>query len=106
MSEASKAVNVPSFSGKNEEYEMFWTRFQAYASLKGFEAYIDPNTVNSQLPVKYDVFDTDDAVKKIEEDAVNRNQQAVVAFTLAFKSQALMNIVNQGKTTNYPNGLA
>ena len=57
MSESSKSVSVPSFNGKNEEYEMFWIRFQAYASLKGFEVSIDPEQMDVELPVKYNEFD-------------------------------------------------
>ena len=40
MSE-SKSVNVPSFSGKDEDYELFWPRFEAYANMKGFAEAID-----------------------------------------------------------------
>ena len=106
MSESSKSVSVPSFNGKNEEYEMFWIRFQAYASLKGFEVSIDPEQMDVELPVKYNVFDTDADIMKIEKEAIKRNSQAVAAFTLAFKTPALMNLINEGKTADYPNGLA
>ena len=106
MSELSKTVNVPSFSGENSEFDMFWTRFQAYASLKGFEDSVNPDQMDVELPAKYNVFDTDADKEKKEKLAVKKNSTAVAAYTLAFKTPALMNIVNEGKTADYPNGLA
>ena len=106
MSESNKTVNVPLFNGESKEFEMFWTRFQAYASLKGFEESIDPDNVDAELPAVYNVFDSNADKEKIEKMAVKRNKTAVAAYTLAFKTPALMNIVNEGKTAAYPNGLA
>ena len=106
MSESSKTVNVPLFNGESKEFEMFWTRFQAYACMKGFENSINPDQIDVEFPAKYDVFDADADKKKNKKEAIKRNNTAVAAYTLAFKTAALMNIVNEGKTADYPNGLA
>ena len=106
MSENNKNVSVPSFNGKNEEYEMFWMRFTAYTGLRGFAESVDPEIQDPELPVKHNEFDADVDTAKTQREAVKRNAQAVAALTLGFKTPALMNVVNEGKTTEYPGGLA
>ena len=106
MSEVSKSVTVPTFSGKSEDFELFWPRLEAYANMKGFSESIDPENMDPELPAVHDVFSTDVDVAKVEKAAVQRNKTAVATFTLAFKTVALMNIVNEAKTNEYPKGLA
>ena len=105
MSE-SKSVNVPSFSGKDEDYELFWPRFEAYANMKGFAEAIDWENVDPNLPTSEKVLSVDDDTKKKEEEAIKKNKTAMEAFTLAFKTKACMNMINEDKTVEYPKGLA
>ena len=103
---SSKAVTVPTFSGKSEDFELYWPRIEAYASMKGFAESIDAKKTDPDLPVRHDAFDADPTVAKKQKEAVERNKIAVAAFTLSFKTAALMNIVNDSKTAEYPKGLA
>ena len=34
MSNSDKSVSVPTFSGKEEDFELFWPRFEAYLEYK------------------------------------------------------------------------
>ena len=106
MSEAAKSVNVPTFSGKEEDYELFWPRFEAYADMKGFAEAIDWENPDPDLPSKHNVFDADQDVKKRQEAAVKRNKTAIAAFTLAFQTKASLNMINEAKSPDYPRGLA
>ena len=64
MSETSKSVSVSTFSGKEEDFELFWSRFEAYANMKGFAEALDWTTVNPDLPVNKETLSTDDDTKK------------------------------------------
>ena len=106
MSETSKSVNVPTFSGKEEDFELFWPRFEAYANMKGFAEALDWTTVDPDLPANEKTLSNDNDTKKKQEDALKRNRTAIAAFTLAFKTKACMNMINEAKTADYPKGLA
>ena len=77
MSEATKSVSVPTFSGKEEDYELFWPRFEAYADMKGFAEAIDWENPDPDLPSKHNVFDTDADVNRRQEAAIKRNKTDV-----------------------------
>ena len=106
MSDAAKSVSVPTFSGREEDYELFWPRFEAYADMKGFAEALDWENPDPDLPVKHDELDSDPDVRKLEEAAIKRNKTAIAAFTLAFQTKASLNMINEAKSVNYPRGLA
>ena len=105
MSE-SKSVNVPTFSGKEEDYELFWPRFEAYANMKGFGEALDYKSPDPDLPKKEKELSADASIKKKQQEAVKRNKTAIAAFTLAFKTKADMNLINEAKSDEWPKGLA
>ena len=45
----SKSVTVPTFSGKSEDFKLFWPRMEAYASMKRFSESIDPENNDPSL---------------------------------------------------------
>ena len=102
----TKSVSVPTFSGKEEDYELFWPRFVAYADMKGFAEAIEWENPDPDLPNKHDVLDSDPDVKKKQEAAIKRNKTAMAAFILAFQTKASLNMINEAKSSNYPRGLA
>ena len=106
MSEPSKSVSMPTFSRKEEDYELFWPRFKAYADMKGFAESVDWENPDPDLPTKHNEFSIDADVRKKQEAAVKRNKSAIAAFTLAFRTKACMNMINEAKSDEYPKGLA
>ena len=36
MSEKDKTILIPSFSGKDEDFQVWWTKFRAFGTAKGF----------------------------------------------------------------------
>ena len=106
MSEATKSVSVPTFSGREEDYELFWPRFVAYADMKGFAEAIEWERPDPDLPNKHDELDSDPTVREKQEAAIKRNKIAMAAFTLAFQTKASLNMINVAKSSDYPRGLA
>ena len=107
VAESTKSVPMPHFDGSDDKFELFWPKFEAYASLKGFSKAIDPNGPESDLPTKEDDYTTgNEDKKKLEVAATQRNRLAIASFTIAFDTVALMNRISDAKTVSYPNGLA
>ena len=103
--EVYKAFLLPVFSGKEEEFELFWPRFQAYAALKGFREAIQ-YTKDPDLPDVDGSYTGTDAQKLIQKKADARNKLAMAVFTMEFKTVALMDRISSAKTPEYPDGLA
>ena len=85
---------------------MFWTRFKAYASVKGFLLAIQ-ETEDPDMPAdEATVLDPKDADEKCQIDAKKRNALAVASFTMAFTTTTLMMLVHRAATSDWPGGLA
>ena len=105
MSEASKSVPLPLFDGTHGKFELYWPKFEAYANLKGFREAID-TTHDGDLPADPKTLSSDADTKKKEEKAIMKNKLALANFTMSFQTVALMDRVNESKTSEYPSGLA
>ena len=99
-----KSVALPTFSGKDKDYAVFWPRFYSYAMLKGFDEVLD-NT-NSPLPADPTSLSSNDDLKKKQERAIKLNNLAVASFTMAFTTGTLMEHVEKSKSSEYPGGRA
>ena len=103
MSE-SKSVSVPSFSGKEEDFDLFWPRFEAYANMKGFAEALEWEVPDADLPAEEKTLNADPDIKAKQLAALKRNKAAMASLTLAFKTKACMNMINEAKTEQYPKG--
>ena len=36
MSDTNKSITLPTFSGKDEDFQVWWTKFRAFGTAKGF----------------------------------------------------------------------
>ena len=104
LSNVSKAVALPVFSGKEKDYSVFWPKFHAYGVLNGSSEELDKGT--SQLPLDPKVLDPDDAIKKVQEKALKMNSLTVSSFAMAFTTDLFMELIEQSKTNEYPGGIA
>ena len=100
----NKAIVLPTFSGKVKDYAVYWPRFEAYATLKGFESVLLKST--SKLPADPNVLDNDPDVKKEEELAIKLNNLAIASFTMSFTTGELMEFIEDAKTPEYGGGRA
>jgi hypothetical protein len=108
MSEDIIRINqgsFPSFDGSLKNYQMWWTKFRAFATLSGFAEAIkedpDPMLPTSSTTA---VEDTEDAAKM--KFAILKNDLAMSSFTIAFTKEGIMRLVSQAKTKEWPDGAA
>ena len=95
-------TKVPVFNGKQSEFPVWWRRFKAYAKIKKFSKCLK-STAETDLPDS----ETEAAADtNAEKEARKRNELAVLYFTMAFKADALMDIIMQSETPEYTEGLA
>jgi len=101
--DAVRSLKVPTFSGRDEDFQLWWMRFCAYAALMKFALAIGkrpeadmPAGGETELPT-----DTDEA-----KAARNRNLTAMYNFTLAFTSESLLAMIFGAQTSNWPSGRA
>ena len=78
---------------------MWWVRFQAYAVMKGFSRALK---LDPSLPASDSVVPADDEAKL----AKKANEIAMASLTMAFKTEAMLNLVFRTMTTAWPGGLA
>ena len=100
--DSTKNVRVPVFSGKQEDFQIWWMRFMAFATIMGFSAVLT-TTKHAAVPADQveDAADTADGKK-----ARKWNLTAMYNITLAFTTEALMGLVFKSQTPEWPSGLA
>ena len=101
-SSSTKSMKVPVFTGKQEDFQVWWMRFKSFATLMGFAAAIG-KTKENDLPDEEEEKQADTDTQKI---ARKRNLTGVYYFTLAFTTEALMGLVLKSCNTEWPSGLA
>ena len=102
--EASKKIQVPVFSGKSDEFQVWWMRFKAYATLIGFAMAIN-QTKETDLPDNETESTAEPHTDKNKE-AKKRNLTAMYYLTLAFTTDAMMGVIFTSQTAEWPSGLA
>ena len=100
------SARIPSFDGEEENFQVWWTRFQAFARVKRFEKALK---VDADLPgtqAELDALDPKKVADKAGIRAGLRNDTAVAQLTMAFQTAGLIDKVNQAKIMDWPDGLA
>jgi hypothetical protein len=80
-----KSVRMPTFSGTEGEFQIFWVRYRAYAEVHDFARalVLDPDIPSSNAVL----IDVDTTEGKLQKAAVKRNKNAMANFTI-WPSQA------------------
>jgi len=101
-----KSVKLPTFSGKQEDFQIWWTCFMAYAVVYKFKEALKQGGEDDLPTGKDDTIDeTMDAGKK-QALAKKRNVVAMANFSMGFTMEATMGILYRVMTPNWPSGLA
>ena len=100
--DSTKNVQVPVFSGKQEDFQIWWIRFMAFATIMGFSAVLT-TTQHAAVPAAQ-VEDAGDS--EANKKARKWNLTAMHNITLAFTTEALMGLVFKSQTPEWPSGLA
>ena len=99
-----KSVRMPTFSGTEGEFQIFWVRYRAYAEVHDFaRALVTDPDMPADNTVLIDPA-TDEG--KLAKAAVKRNKIAMANFTMAFASEGTMSLIYKAETSAWPNGLA
>jgi hypothetical protein len=98
------SVRLPLFDGQHKNYQIWWTRFMAYASVHQFTQALKTGGETSMPARDEDVVDatTHPQVAK----AKKRNAIAMANLTMAFTSKMTMGLVYKAQTEEWPGGLA
>ena len=99
-------MRVPEFDGKQPNYPVFWSRFNALANVKGFRQALDPS-FRSKLPAtEATVLDASNSSEKEQIKAVQLNAIAYSYLTMASTAPRLLAKLENSKTADWPGGLA
>jgi hypothetical protein len=99
-----KSVGMPTFSGTEGEFQIFWVCYRAYAEVHDFARSL---VLDSDIPSDNTVLiDETTEEGKLQKAAVKRNKIAMANFTMAFTSKGTMSLNDQAETRAWPNGLA
>lgn len=105
-SAAVKSLRLPTFDGTAEKFQIWWTRFWAYASVFAFAAALATGG-EATLPAREDaVIDEATPAGVLSAAAKKRNAIAVAQLTMAFTSNGTMALVYEAVTDEWPSGLA
>ena len=100
--DSTKTIKAPQFSGKQEEFQIWWMRFKAFAMLMKFAQAIGEQK-EASLPDDELEATADTNEKKA---ARARNLKAMYYFTLTFQTEALMGMIFKAYTIKWPSGEA
>jgi hypothetical protein len=101
-----KSVRLPSFDGTSDKFQIWWTRFMAYAGVHGFIQALKIGG-ESDMPDKEEmVLDATDDVDKKKIAAKKRNAIAMAHLTMALTTEGSMALVFEAMDENWPAGLA
>jgi hypothetical protein len=102
----SRTVRLPVFGGAHADFQVWWTRFMAFAAVHKFTQALKVGG-ETNLPAKEDdAIDVSTDVGKLQSAAVRRNAVAMANLTMAFTSEATINLVHKAMTAEWPTGLA
>ena len=97
-----KTIQVPLFDGTPKSFSLFWTKFKAFAGMKGFQKALK-ESAEADLPTseEAEVEEGSNADK-----ARNRNLNVMTYLTMAFTTESNMTMIMRAQTDNWPSGLA
>ena len=100
---SDKSIVLPTFSEKDEAFQVWWTKFRAFATAKGvMQALVgrEADLPNSE-GVALDASTQAEAIK-----AKTRNSLAMAYLLSAFKAQADVSLAYETMDDDWPGGLA
>ena len=104
--DSAKSIPLPTFDGEAKNFQLWWTRFKAYAAVKRFSQAIQ-RTADPNLPdTEGAVIDTTTAAGRAQTVALERNMLAIASLTMAFQTEGLINLMMKAESTDWPSGRA
>ena len=105
-SSSEKSVRLPTFDGDHKKFQIWWTRFKAYATVNKFSEAIGI-TAEDDLPASEQaVIDESTPEGKKQVAAKRRNGVAIAHLSMAFSSEGTIGLVYKAMSVEWPGGLA
>ena len=97
-----KTIQVPLFDGTSKSFSLFWTKFKAFAGMKGFQK------VLKECPEKDLLSFEEEEVEEgsIADKARDQNFDAMTYLTMAFTMEADMTMIMRAQSDELPSRLA
>ena len=106
MESQSQSAKLPLFSGDLSNFQLWWLRFQAFATATGFKPAIN-KVIDPKMPAdNAKVLDMKTADGKAAALAKKQNELAMAYLIMLFQSDRMIGMVNTSKDSAWPNGLA
>jgi hypothetical protein len=103
----AKSLQLPTFDGKYENFQLWWVRFMAFATICKFAQALRSGGENELIGQSENaIVDETTSSGKAVSAAMKRNAYAVASLTIAFTSEATMGLIWKAMTTDWPGGLA
>ena len=97
-----KTIQVPLFDGMPKSFSLFWTKFKAFAGMKGFQKALKESAeVDLPTSKESEVEEGSNADK-----SRNRNLNAMTYLTMAFTTESNMTMIMRAQTDDWPSRLA
>ena len=101
----NKSIVLPTFNGKDEAFQVWWTKFCAFATAKGFAAMLLGK--EADLPTKKDeVLDLTADADKVKIKAKKCNGLGMVHLLQAFNAEANVSLACETVDNDWPGGLS
>ena len=84
-------MSIPVFTGKKEDFHLWWAKYYAYATIKEFEEALEKGM---DLPDDPAVLDTDPVVEATQKRAIKDNRMAIASLIMACGNSALLEYVD------------
>ena len=107
MSESAsdRGLKLPIFDGEAKKFQMWWTCFNAYASVYKFRQAIQEKGDEDLPGSSEEMFDEETPEGKKKKAAIKRNEIAMASFTMAFTTETLMGLVYRASNADWPSRL-
>jgi hypothetical protein len=103
---SSKSLYVPKWDGKGGKFQLWWTRFRAFATVCRFASALG-TTIDPAMPATEATVLATDAAGIRHQEAKEANYAAMAQLTMAFTTEAAMTFIYDGMTdVDWPSGLA
>ena len=101
----SKSMVLHAFNGKDEAFQVWWTKFRAFATGKGFVVVLLGKEILLP-PTKADALDPTNATVQQKIKAKECNNPGMAHLMQAFKAEAAISFACKTMDGNWPGGFA
>ena len=101
-----RKLSLPEFDGASDKYQLWKTKFIAYAGVYGFQSALKDGGETEMPATDATALDLTTETGKSADKAKKRNALAMANLTTAMKTNEAMSVVYESYTAEWPQGLA